>query len=73
MAGNSTVTQTTRELAFQAKEEGRLLGTAAELIERFKRASEANWPSCGEVAEEIKKHAGADPQETQDQSVRRQL
>jgi hypothetical protein len=66
-----TVTQTTAELASQAKEEGRFLGTAAELIERFKRASEANWPSCSQVAEEIKKHVGADRQETQDKSLRR--
>jgi hypothetical protein len=68
-----TVTQTTAELASQAKEEGRFLGTAAELIERFKRASEANWPSCSQIAEEIKKHVGADPEETQDESVRRRL
>ena len=45
--------QTTPELAFQAKEEGRFLGSAVELIQRFKRASEANWPSSGLVEAEI--------------------
>jgi hypothetical protein len=47
------VTQTTPELAYRAKEEGRFLGTALELIERFKRASEANWPSKGEIAQGV--------------------
>ena len=48
-----TVIQTTPEVALQAKEEGRFLGTALELIERFRRGSDANWPSYGEIAEEI--------------------
>jgi len=35
--GIQTVAQTTSELASQAKEEGRFLGSAANLVERFKR------------------------------------
>jgi antirestriction protein ArdC len=65
-----TVAQTTPELASQAKEEGRFLGSAAELVERFKNASEANWPSYSQVADEMKKYAGLDPQQTQDESER---
>jgi antirestriction protein ArdC len=65
-----TVAQTTPELASQAKEEGRFLGSAAELVERFKNAAKANWPSYSQVADEMKKYAGLDPQQTQDESER---
>jgi antirestriction protein ArdC len=65
-----TVTPTTSDRASQAKEEGRFLRSAAELLERFKRAAESNWPSYAQVAEEMRKYAGLDPQQTQDESER---
>jgi antirestriction protein ArdC len=64
------VAQSTPELAEQAKEEGRFLGAASELLERFKKASEANWPSYAQVALDMKQYAGLDPQQTQDESER---
>jgi antirestriction protein ArdC len=64
------VADTTQELAEQAKDEGRFLGSATELVERFKKASEANWPSYAQVAQEMKQYAGLDPQQTQDESER---
>lgn len=64
------VAQSTPEIAGQAKEEGRFLGTASELLERFKKASEANWPSYAQVAQEMKQYTGLDPQQTQDESER---
>lgn len=64
------VAQSTLELAEQAKEEGRFLGMASELIERFKKASEAKWPGYVQVAQEMKQYTGLDPQQTQDESER---
>ena len=65
-----TVALTTPDLAAQAKKEGRFLGHAAEILERFKRGGEMNWPSYSEVAEQMMKYAGLDPQQTQNEAER---
>lgn len=61
---------TTRERALEAKGQGRWLGNAADLLERFRRAAEANWPAHGEVAAQIKRYIGMDPQPVQDEAER---
>lgn len=61
---------TTRERAVEAKGQGRWLGKAAGLLERFRRAAEANWPAHDEVAAQIKRYIGLDPQPVQDEAER---
>lgn len=56
------VEPTTADLAAEAKREGRFLGTAADVLERFKRAAQANWPGRDEVAARMQRFTGLDPQ-----------
>ena len=56
--------------ALKAQQEDRFLGRADELVQRFKKASEANWPSHPEVTASIMKYAGLDPQQIQNEDDR---
>jgi hypothetical protein len=51
--GLDEVRPATEAEALQAKEEHRFLGGAEELLQRFKKAQKANWPSQFEVTERI--------------------
>ncbi len=61
------VAPTTAAEALKAQQEDRFLGSADELVQRFKKASEANWPSHPEVTASIMKYAGLDPQNIQNE------
>jgi antirestriction protein ArdC len=64
------VAPTTAAEAHKSQQEDRFLGSAAEIVQRFKKASEANWPSHPEVAATILKYAGLDPQQIQNEADR---
>ena len=64
------VAPTTSAEALNAQQEDRFLGSADELVQRFKRASEANWPSHPEVTASILRYAGLDPQQIQNEADR---
>lgn len=64
------VAVTTPELAAEAQGQGRFLGKASEVLERFKRASQANWSGRHEVAARMARYAGLDPQHIQNEDER---
>jgi antirestriction protein ArdC len=56
--------------ALKAQQENRFLGSAAELVQRFQKASVAKWPSLPEVTAAIKTYAGLDTQQIQNEDER---
>lgn len=61
---------TTPELAAEAEAQGRFLGKASDVLERFKRASRLGWPGCDEAAQEMVQYMGLDPQAVQNEDER---
>ena len=64
------VAPTTAAEALKAQQENRFLGSAAELVQRFQKASVAKWPSLPEVTAAIKTYAGLDTQQIQNEDER---
>jgi len=64
------VAPTTAVEALKAQQENRFLGSAAELVQRFQKASVAKWPSLPEVTAAIKTYAGLDTQQIQNEDER---